>query len=309
MDFKQITYIIKVAECRNITKAARELYISQPSLSQLISKAEEELGIRIFDRNTNPLTLTYAGKRYIEEAKKIIDINENIKKELQDIAGCQKGLIVFGIPRERGSYMLPPLIKRFRERYPEVDIQIVEENTDLLLEHLKKGHLDLIFIPERKQDEELSYEKIYEEELFLAVGNGVLDRTKCLDGYSDVIDWEKIQDLPFVVLKQGHGSRKTCEEIFARYGFSPRILLETSSNLTALRMAEEGVAAAIVPEMTIRLFQGSRRFNTYSLDKEPVTWNVLAVYRKNAYQNAAQKSMIEMAREIFEKRTKYNYSS
>ena len=102
MDFKQITYIIKVAECRNITKAARELYISQPSLSQLISKAEEELGIRIFDRNTNPLTLTYAGKRYIEEAKKIIDINENIKKELQDIAGCQKGLIVLGIPRKRG---------------------------------------------------------------------------------------------------------------------------------------------------------------------------------------------------------------
>ena len=70
MDFKQITYIIKVAECRNITKAARELYISQPSLSQLISKAEEELGIRIFDRNTNPVTLIYAGKRYIEEEKR-----------------------------------------------------------------------------------------------------------------------------------------------------------------------------------------------------------------------------------------------
>ena len=83
MDFKQLAYIIKVAECRNITKAAKELFISQPSLSQFITKAEEELGVRLFDRSMNPLSLTYAGTKYIEAARKIIMVNENIKKELQ----------------------------------------------------------------------------------------------------------------------------------------------------------------------------------------------------------------------------------
>ena len=62
MDFKQLSYIVKVAECQNITKAAKELFISQPSLSQFLSKTEEELGVKLFDRSTNPLTLTYSGK-------------------------------------------------------------------------------------------------------------------------------------------------------------------------------------------------------------------------------------------------------
>ena len=62
MDFKQLSYIVKVAECQNITKAAKELFISQPSLSQFLSKTEEELGVKLFDRNTNLLTLTYSEK-------------------------------------------------------------------------------------------------------------------------------------------------------------------------------------------------------------------------------------------------------
>ncbi|WP_181995657.1 LysR family transcriptional regulator [Clostridium sp. AM58-1XD] len=115
MDFKQLFYIVKVAECQNITKAAKALFVSQPSLSQFISKAEEELGVKIFDRSTNPLTLTYAGRKYIEAARKILDINDNVKKELQDIAGYQKGLINLGIPKERGSYMLPGLMKEFKK--------------------------------------------------------------------------------------------------------------------------------------------------------------------------------------------------
>lgn len=301
MDFKQMSYMVKVAECQNITKAAKELYVSQPSLSQFIAKTEEELGVKLFDRSASPLSLTYAGEKYIEAAKEILRINKEIKDELQDIAGYQKGRISLGIPSERGGYMLPPILRKFKEKYPGIEVKTREANTDFLLEELKKGKVDLIIVPDRNLPKELEGQLIYEEELLFVAGDGVIGRDRCLDGYANVIDWNKIGSLPFIVLKKGQGSRRKCEEIFRFHHLEPDIIFETNSNSTALRMAASGLGVALVPEMTVNLFRGAQRFNTYSLDITPVTWNVLAVYRRDTYQNRAQKEFIKIATEIFGK--------
>ena len=85
MDTKQIQYILKVAECQNITRAAEQLFVSQPALSHFISKAEEELGAKIFNRGTTPLTLTQAGERYVKTAKMILSLQESLKQEIENL--------------------------------------------------------------------------------------------------------------------------------------------------------------------------------------------------------------------------------
>lgn len=72
MSFKKLKYIITIAECRSISKAACELFISQPSLSSILSNMEKDLGVSLFDRSTNPISLTYAGEKYVETAKKYL---------------------------------------------------------------------------------------------------------------------------------------------------------------------------------------------------------------------------------------------
>ena len=72
MDFREMLYITTVADCRSITAAARKLYISQPSLSHIVSKVEQDVGVKLFDRGTSPLTITYAGEKYVETARKIL---------------------------------------------------------------------------------------------------------------------------------------------------------------------------------------------------------------------------------------------
>ena len=69
MDFREMLYITTVADCRSITAAARKLYISQPSLSHIVSKVEQDVGVKLFDRGTSPLTITYAGEKYVETAR------------------------------------------------------------------------------------------------------------------------------------------------------------------------------------------------------------------------------------------------
>ena len=97
MDTKQIQYILKVAECQNITRAAEQLFVSQPALSHFISKAEEELGAKIFNRGTTPLTLTQAGERYVKTAKMILSLQESLKQEIENLKDCRSGEITLGL--------------------------------------------------------------------------------------------------------------------------------------------------------------------------------------------------------------------
>lgn len=85
MNIKHVQYMLTVLQEGSITNAAKKLYISQPSLSQMIKLVENNLGTPIFNRNTEPITLTYAGQRYIDAGKQVLTINENLKKEIEEI--------------------------------------------------------------------------------------------------------------------------------------------------------------------------------------------------------------------------------
>ena len=114
MEFNKLEYIIKVAEIGNITKAADELYMTQPALSHFLTKVEKEEGVRIFDRTSSPITLTYEGEKYVETARKILELNEQLKEERSQVTGLRKGRIRIGIPPLRAAYMLPRFLPDYR---------------------------------------------------------------------------------------------------------------------------------------------------------------------------------------------------
>lgn len=102
MNIKHAQYMLTVLKEGSITAAAKKLYISQPSLSQMIKLVENTLGTPIFNRTTDPITLTYAGEKYIEAAKKILTINANLIKEIDEINHEEHGTIKLGIPVQQG---------------------------------------------------------------------------------------------------------------------------------------------------------------------------------------------------------------
>lgn len=109
MDFRQLQYITTVAEYRNITKAADALFISQSALSHYIQKAEQELGIVLFDRSTTPISLTLAGQHYVETARRILLENEQLMKVFRDITHHMTGKLRIGTSRDRASYTIPQI--------------------------------------------------------------------------------------------------------------------------------------------------------------------------------------------------------
>ena len=305
MDLDQMRYFVAVAECRSITKAAQQLYISQPSLSRSIAAVEEEAGTLLLDRTTRPLSLTFAGRQYYDTAKQILGLSSDLNRQLRDINDCSSGQITIGCSSQRAAYTLPAVLPKFMARYPGVQIRTCEKDSAYLEQALLKGQVDLVVFPDQttlQSNDLIETTVLGQEEFVLVCGDGVLNRELCLDGFSKTIDFNRLRDQPFVLLTSGHGSRRLCEKIFKKYGFEPKIAFECDSNALVLRMAAAKVGLAMMPDKVVRMHTDCVSVNTYSITDPPTVWGVVAASRKGRYKTKAEQYLMTLLLEFYQKR-------
>lgn len=302
MDFREMNYIVTVADCRSITVAAKKLYISQPSLSYIVSKVEQDIGVKLFDRKSYPLSLTYAGEKYVDTARKILLLNDNLRRELMDIGLGEKGKISFGIPTERAGYMLPRVLPKFWTMFPLVDVRIQELNSDELLQAIEKDEINFYILPRHGKDlpSGLTTELIYREPLYLIAAPDVItDEMLCGDGEKKWVDIKMVEHLPFIHIKKGHAIRKRTDDVLKRARSSPETVMEVSSCISALQLAASGLGITIVPKRVPDALGGVERFCCYSYGEMPDCWDVNVVYKKEVYLNRAERGFIEVMKEVF----------
>lgn len=302
MDFRQLQYLTTVAKYRNVTKAADALYISQSALSHYIKNIEDELGVLIFDRSTTPISLTEAGRCYMESAQRILSENERLMKELRDITNHMSGVLHIGTSNDRCAYMIPKLLPAFYEKYPNIRIDVVSEKGQVLESMLKSGELDLVLLPSiDKEDESIFvYEKMYEEELLLVTKKGTIAKEDRIDG-RHIVHPKLINKLPFFLQEQGHVHRNYCDAFFRANKVRPEIKQVFRSNISCFRMAATGEGVTIVPFMTTQLAYPGEEVELFSIGNPPKTWNVYMIYRKDYYLGKPEKELIALAKEIFSK--------
>lgn len=299
MEMKQFTYVKMVAECGSITKAAGRLFISQPSLSNYISRIEEELGVLLFERSASPLALTYAGEQYLKHTAAILMEMDNLEKKMRDISSHFKGRLRVGFPYERGIYMLPLILPEFKKRYPGIEVEVMSAAGNQLTEALRRGNIDFCFLPMWEEQKDLSQLKIVDEELFLVAAETFLDDSWMLDKKERIFDWNRISELPMVMLKKGHVSRKCVDVLLKNKNIKARTVMEVNSNMLALRLASQGMGVAVVPEITLRLLEQTISFEYYHLSSLPVTWEIFAIYRKGSYIGEVEQAFWDIAVEVF----------
>lgn len=285
MDIKPFTYILQVANLGSITKAANTLFVSQPYLSTYISKVEEELGTPIFNRSTNPISLTKAGELYIQTAAKMVNLDKEMRSALVDLAECKKGRIVLGIPTTHAIHMLPPLLKKFWETYPNIEVQNVEVDVFNIKESLLKGTCDIAILPNSLSDENLEWEILFRDELVLLADKDLLRLVgHPKKGFADLA---KLKVLPFVMLKKGYYFRNILDEVLLNQGFEPNVIFETSSFEMTYKMAFAGLGITASQSK----FAETIPDNIAKLRLESQSQAIIA-FRKDANLNHAQQDMI-----------------
>ncbi|UVI27810.1 LysR family transcriptional regulator [Paenibacillus spongiae] len=287
MEFRQLQYVIQIAQEKNFSRAAEKLHIAQPSLSQQLSKLEKEIGVLLFRRTTNSVELTHAGAVFVNKAQHILDSVEQLKQELDDLAHMRKGKLVVGSLPMTGSHVLPLVLPIFAKQYPEIEVMLVEDTSSRLEQLTASGQTDLSLLSLPLADPSLSWEPIIEEEICLAVPPG-----HPLAASSIPVALSDLSSEPFIVLKKGQGFRQIAFELCSKGGFEPRIVFESGNIETVQSLVAAGMGIAFVPKMIARA-KRSEFMPVYLPLAAPVPSRTLVIAsRKGRYLSKAAEAFI-----------------
>lgn len=309
INFLNLEYFLVASEELNFTKAAKRLYISQQSLSCHISHLEKEFGVVLFNR-TAPLTLTYAGQILQKQVRKMLRLREETYHEIADIKDFTKGQLIIGMSHTRGRNILPQILPAYQERFPGIDLHLVEGNSSELAAGLLHGDVDLVIdmLPFKVEDVETI--PICEEEILLVVPDAVLERVypgrvpELKELMSRNVDLSLVKECPFLLINPGNRVRTLADEMFAESQMNPRIILETENIETALALSLKGMGITFYPKMFISRQDAvqDRAKNLLAASfyhlNSPRAHGILGIgYHKGHYMSQATKEFIQIAKE------------
>lgn len=247
MYLKELQYVVTLADEGSISRAAKRLYMAQSSLSQFLQQYEADLGVTLFLRTSKGLSPTAAGTLFIENARSILYHYRLVRSEMYDMEHLQKGRIIFGISSFRGSYMLPPLLKRFYDTYPNISVDIVEANSMTLEEKILEGLVDLalVALPLKKLNHEV---EILKSDEILIVANKQHPVTAYLhkkDTYPYWwVDLKELEQFEFILSDYDTILGIKSRQEFHRAGVKVYARNTTITAAMAAAMAREGLGLA-----------------------------------------------------------------
>lgn len=249
MRFDQLRAFEAVARLRHFTRAAEELYLAQPSLSRQIGSLETELGADLFHRPRGQVSLTLAGETLLPVARRMLAEEEQVRRELDDLAGLRSGRVRLGATPTLCVSLIAEALVSFRERYPGIDLDITERGSRELAEGLAEGALDLAIVVSERQripGAAIDHTPLLREELVV-----VESALHSPAGLPATLFVTELAALPLVNFHQGYELRASTDEAFRAAGVAPRVVVSGAEMDAVLRFVERGIGVAVVPAMVL----------------------------------------------------------
>ena len=267
MELRQLKYFVRIVELSSFSKAAQDLFIAQPALSNQISNLEKELDTQLLSRSVRGVTPTEAGKTLYRHAQAIIRQIEHLKYEVENESANPKGSVSIGIPTSVSNVLASPLIAATQERFPEIKLQIVESLSGHLEELVSNGRIEMSLLFNSPLTEGMKSEKasgftlvktpILEEELFL--------QTTSMLPNKKAITLAMAAKLNFVLPGKSNATRQLIDLAFAKAGINPKVVTELDSLSTIQAVVEDGLGATILSLSAFIGNQKGRKSRAYSI--------------------------------------------
>ncbi len=201
-----------VATQLSFTKAAGELFISQPAITRHIQELEKEYGVRLFDRIGNRIQLTRAGQLLLDHACKIIDAYHDLDFDMKKLSKKSEGELRIGASTTISQYVLPEMIAKFRRQYPDIRLTLLSGNSHEIEEALESGRIDLGMIEGIKRQQQFKYSPFMDDELVAMV------RAENPLAEKDEISLNELRQTPMVLRELGSGTLDVFENALKAYG-------------------------------------------------------------------------------------------
>ena len=297
MNEKHMQYVLTVLKEGSFTNAAKKLYVSQPSLSQIIKTAESNLGAPIFDRSTDPITLTPAGQLYVEAARQVTTISTNLRKQVEELSKEEFGTIRLGISVQRGMELLPELYPSFKKRFPHVGLELHEQGSATMEKSVLEGEVGIALLTTFPRHEELVYDLIQEEKLVLIVNRECELAKRIAPGTP--IDILEARDETFISSQSGHSVRTIQDSLFITRDMKPKIDLVTISIEVGKHVVAASPVVMACPDSYVETDNSpDSAYFSYPILGVENPRHFYACYRKDMYLTKYMKGFLEILHEI-----------
>lgn len=306
MEIKDAKYILCIYKNNSISKASRELYISQPSLSKYLQNLEQRLGAPLFDRSNNRYILTHLGKRYLKYAEELTKINDEWERECKSIVDNVSGKLIVALPLTRSFCLIPDILLKFNLKYPHVSIELIEENYNLSEDFVLNEDIDFAIFNIKENPQSIEYEKLFKEEIVLVCSKeSSISKFSKKNKDSEIryINITDIKNERVIMLSTIQNTGKFVKNLFAEKGVNPNIVLTTRSHHTAVDLVSQNIGICFAPVSYIKKLSKYHEINFYSVyeKEEKLKSDLILAYKKNKYLTDYAKYFIELTKEAFSK--------
>jgi len=290
MDLVHLRSFFTVCRLRSFTKAAEQLRVSQPAVSNHIARLEETLSTRLLDRSAGEITLTASGEMVLERARDILDLVRETEAAVQEVEEGARGRVVLGTDENCLLHTLPPAIAAFCAAHPNVNVSIETETGTDPVTRLKSRHLDLLMGSYRtSEDPALDGQDLFSEELVLASSKGQMP---------DRLDVARLTDYPLVSPPVSRELRRVVDDFLRRWEVTANTRLELPSLESVRQLVEGGLGPAFLPASMVRHAEAGKKLKEVELTAGDVSIQLTRTIRlswlKDRYPSGATRSLREL---------------
>ena len=313
IEIKQLEYFLAVADNLSFTKAAEEIHVAQPAISQQIKYLEFVLGVSLFNRDNKKVSLTEAGELFRKHSIEVLESADKAVKVIEELRGLERGSVSIGMSSTVATILMSDLVTEFRQKFPGIKIRFTESVTSESINHIQNGDLDIAVVTLPIQDENgLEIESLFDEDLEAIVSSS---HPLAKENFESVnlIDLTKYQ---WILANNSNGLRRLINDACSQKGFCPLVSLEVdriSSVKNLLIYSDEGVTilppTAVLNELSLGLvkrikLKDIRIFRSVGLASRqrnllpPATLEMISVIKQSCYKYSERAFITHPASEL-----------
>lgn len=300
MNLKQLEAFVQVAEGGSFSRAAKELYLTQPTISAHIASLEKELNVRLFIRNTKEVSLSEDGKELYKYAKPMMDLEHKIEERFGSGEEPGKHCITIAASTVPAQYLLPAILKRYNEKYPEEQLKILEMDSAKVVLRVIDHMVDVGLTGTTLEKKHCRYVPFYKDQLVVITPN--TEKYRKLQAESaDDISW--ICQESFIMREEGSGTRKEAEKQFARAGISVEeldVIASIENQETIKKSVSQGLGISVLSALASKDEVEEGHILAFPIPGADSGRDINLVYNKNYQLSRSAERFIRIVKEVYQ---------
>ena len=298
MDIKQLEVFVAVAKHKSFSKAARELFLTQPTVSSHIQNLENEMQTVLLNRNNKTITLTDSGHILYNHAIVILNDCKKAVYDIKEYSGKIEGSISIVCSSVPEAHLFPSFLNKFCEKYPNITFTINHCNSNLVIPEILSERATFGIVGSKQKHPHIDYYNLINDELVL------ICPPDCeIENDNGYIDIEKLRDLTFIMRKEGSGTRNV---IIKKLNASPvppsalKIRAYVESNNAIIEMVRNGLGCSFVSEISARYLIDKGELKEYRIKNHPFDRNFYFIFSKKKVFTPTEKKFIEYLKDFYD---------